>query len=367
LIHGAGGTLLKHLEEHLLQVDLKPADVFFYFTTCGWMMWNWLASGLAQGATILLYDGSPGWPGPERMFKLAADTGVTIYGTSPKFLGTCQKAGLIPREVADLRRVRTMLSTGAPLERNQFQWVYEAVKSDLHLASICGGTDIIGSFMGGNPFVPVYAGEIQGPTLGSDMAAFDEDGRPVIGAKGELVCRKPFPSMPIYFWHDPDGAKYKGAYFETYPGIWRHGDYISINEHGGIVVYGRSDATLNPGGVRIGTAEIYRIVEDLPYVQDSLVVGHQTEGDVQVVLFVVMQPGQTLDAAREQDIRKAIRARATPRHVPAVIRAIREVPVTINGKKVELAVTSLLRNEPVKNRDALANPDALKQFEGLRL
>jgi acetoacetyl-CoA synthetase len=362
IVHGAGGTLVKHHLEQRYHSDLKREDTLFYFTTCGWMMWNWLVSGLAQGATLVLYDGSPGYPDASRLFRLAEETGITIFGTSPKFLATCQKAGLVPAEQHDLSWMRTMLSTGAPLETNQFHWVYEAIRQDMQLASISGGTDIMGCFMGGNPYVPVYAGEIQGPCLGVDMAAFDETGRPVTGSKGELVCRQPFPSMPIGFWQDPQGQKFADAYFDTYPGIWRHGDFILINEHGGIVVYGRSDATLNPGGVRIGTAEIYRIVEDLPFVLDSIVVGHPVDGEVQVVLFVVMRPGETLTPEREQEIRAAIRGKATPRHVPAVIRPISEVPVTINGKKVELAVGNLLRGEPVKNRDALANPQALDQF-----
>jgi acetoacetyl-CoA synthetase len=367
IVHGAGGTLVKHHVEQKFHADLRREDVLFYFTTCGWMMWNWLVSGLAQGATLVLYDGNPAWPDVGRLFQLAQDNGITVFGTSPKFLAGCQKAGLVPRERFDLAPLRTVLSTGAPLEPGQFHYVYDAVKADVQLASISGGTDIIGCFMLGNPLQPVYAGEIQGPALGVDLAAFDEAGRPVTGSQGELVCRKPFPSMPVGFWKDPAGEKYRRAYFETYPGVWRHGDYIRLTEHGGVIVYGRSDATLNPGGVRIGTAEIYRAVEGLPEVLDSIVVGHKAGGDEQIVLFVVPAPGQSLTPELERKIRDAIRAQNTPRHVPAVIREIREVPVTINGKKVELAVAALLRGERIQNRDALANPGALKPFEGMKL
>jgi len=367
IVHGAGGTLLKHHVEHKFHADLHREDVLFYFTTCGWMMWNWLVSGLAQGCALVLYDGSPAHPGPDRVFELAQSTGITVLGTSPKFLATVQKAGLVPKGAFPLPKLRTILSTGAPLEPNQYHYVHEAVKRDVQLASIAGGTDIIGCFMLGNPLSPVYPGEIQGPALGMDIAAFDAEGRAVVGQQGELVCREPFPSMPIYFWSDADGSRYRKAYFEDYPGVWRHGDFVTLTEHGGVIVYGRSDATLNPGGVRIGTAEIYRIVEALPQVQDSIVVGHRSEGEERVVLFVVLRGEAKLDDALAQQIRAAIREKASPRHVPALIRQIREVPVTINGKKVELAVASLLRGEPIQNRDALANPDALQQFEGLAL
>jgi acetoacetyl-CoA synthetase len=367
IVHGAGGTLLKHHVEHKLHTDIRREDVLFYFTTCGWMMWNWLVSGLAQGCTLVLYDGSPGHPGPERVFRLAQSTGITVLGTSPKFLATVQKAGLKPKGAFPLPKLRTILSTGAPLEPAQYHYVYESVKRDVQLASIAGGTDIIGCFMLGNPLSPVYPGEIQGAALGMDIAAFDSGGQPVVGQQGELVCRKPFPSMPLYFWGDPDGSRYRKAYFDHYAGVWRHGDFVTMTGHDGVIVYGRSDATLNPGGVRIGTAEIYRIVEELPYVQDSIVVGHRVDGEERVVLFVVLRGERLLDDATAAEIRAAIREKASPRHVPAVIRQVHEVPVTINGKKVELAVASLLRGEPVQNRDALANPDSLKQFEGLAL
>ncbi|HUJ74955.1 MAG TPA: acetoacetate--CoA ligase, partial [bacterium] len=367
IVHGAGGTLLKHHVEQKFHTDLRRDDTLFYFTTCGWMMWNWLVSGLAQGSTLVLYDGSPTWPDAGRLFRLAQETGISIFGTSPKFLATCQKAGLKPRDSFNLSRLRTVLSTGAPLEPAQFHYVYEAIHPDILLGSISGGTDICGCFMLGNPLLPVHAGEIQAPALGVDVAALDEAGQPLIGQKGELVCRKPFPSMPVGFWRDEGGEKYRRAYFEHYPGLWRHGDFVTFMPSGGVVVHGRSDATLNPGGVRIGTAEIYRAVEGLPDVVDSIVVGQKLGGDERIVLFVVLAPGRTLDAALEQRIREAIRNQNTSRHVPAVIRQIQEVPVTINGKKVELAVAALLRGEAIQNRDALANPAALRQFENLRL
>jgi acetoacetyl-CoA synthetase len=367
IVHGAGGTLLKHHVEQKFHTDIGRDDTVFYFTTCGWMMWNWLVSALAQGAAIVLYDGSPTAPDATRLFGLATDNGVSVHGISPKFLAGVQKAGLRPREQFAFPRLRTILSTGAPLEPDQFQFVYNAIHPDIQLASISGGTDLCGCFMAGVPMLPVYAGEIQGPCLGMDLAAFDDSGRPVLDAQGELVCRKPFPSMPIGFWKDPGGAKYRLTYFTVYPGVWRHGDFVTIrSETGGLMVFGRSDATLNPGGVRIGTAEIYRAVEAQPEILDSIVVGHRVGGDEEIALFVVLKPGLTLDAALERRLREAIRAQNTPRHVPKHIRQIGEVPVTINGKKVELAVGALLRGESIKNRDALANPGALKVFEGMR-
>ena len=367
IVHGQGGMLLKQHTEHKYHVDLGVEDTLFYFTTCGWMMWNWLVAGLAQGATIVAYDGSPTHPDGEQLFRMATQEGITIFGTSPKFLAACAKAGLRPGETQDLSKLRTVLSTGSPLEAGQFRYVYDAIKSDLHLASISGGTDICGCFMAGVPTRPVYAGEIQGACLGVDLISADEAGEPLIGEQGELVCRTPLPSMPVHFWRDPGMEKFRRAYFETFPGLWHHGDFITINDRGGVVVFGRSDATLNPGGVRIGTAEIYRIVEEMPFVLDSLVVGHQKDGDVQVVLFVVMREGNPLTDQLAGEIRNAIRAQATPRHVPAVIHQINEVPVTISGKKVEIAVAGILRGEVVKNRDALANPEALEQFSMIHL
>ena len=366
IVHGAGGTLLKHHVEHRFHTDLRRADRLFFFTTCGWMMWNWLVSGLAQGVTLVLYDGSPAYPGVDRLFRIAEEIGITVFGTSPKYLATCKRAGIVPRESIDLSPLRAILSTGAPLDRELFEWVYGSVKGDLQLASISGGTDILGCFMLGNPFQPVYAGEIQGPALGVDLAAFDDEGRSLVGTKGELVCRQPIPSMPIGFWNDPDGQKYREAYFSTYPGVWRHGDFIRINDRGGVSVFGRSDTTLNPGGVRIGTAELYRIVEEMSEVQDSIAVGQSWEGDVRILLFVVPAPGVELDDDLQSRIREAIRRHATPRHVPARIFPIAEVPVTVNGKKVELAVTRTLEGKSITNREALANPESLRQFEGLR-
>jgi acetoacetyl-CoA synthetase len=362
IVHGAGGTLLQHMKELMLHCDLHGGERILYFTTCGWMMWNWLVSALGIGAAVVLFEGSPTFPGAGRLWKTVERLRVNVFGTSPTYLGACQKAGVKPGSEYDLSPLRCMLSTGSPLTEEQFRWVYDEVKRDLQLSSISGGTDIISCFMLGNPILPVRAGEIQCLGLGMDVQAFDEQGRPVIGKKGELVCCSPFPSRPVGFWNDPHGAKYRAAYFDHFPGIWRHGDYIEIAPSGGVIVHGRSDATLNPGGVRIGTAEIYRPVEALPEVVDSIVVGKQTNGDVEVVLFVVLREGLTLTKELTKRIREAIAAMATPRHVPKHIHQVSDIPRTISGKKVELAVTQMLHGEPVLNRDALANPDALEQF-----
>ena len=370
IVHGAGGTLLKHLVEHRLHSDVGPGDTVFWFTTCGWMMWNWLVSGLAAGACVVLYDGSPSHPGPEALWRLAERTGVTHFGTSPKFLAACENAGLVPREAADLSRVRTLLSTGSPLNPEQFDWVYanlpaDPAAPDLQLSSISGGTDIIGCFAAGNPLLPVRRGELQSPVLGMAVAAFGGDGAPLHGQKGELVCTQPFPSMPVGFWNDPDGAKYRAAYFSDFPGVWTHGDFVEIRPDGGVVIYGRSDTTLNPGGVRIGTAEIYRAIEPLPEVLDAIVVGRPVDGDVEVVLCLVLADGVALDDELVARVKATIRAATTPRHVPAHVFAVREVPYTISGKKVEKAVRSMITGEPVDNRDALANPDALDEYAAL--
>ena len=365
IVHGAGGTLLKHHVEHSLHTDLVRQDTLFYFTTCGWMMWNWLVGGLAQGCTLVLYDGSPAYPEVDRLFRLAEETGIHVFGTSPKYLTACEKAGVGVRGKYPLSNLRTILSTGSPLEAPQFHYVAQAVKPGVQLSSISGGTDIIGCFMLGNPISPVYPGEIQGPGLGMDVAIFNDAGQPVAGQQGELVCRKPFPSMPLGFWDDPEDLRYHETYFSTYPGVWRHGDYVEATAHQGIIVYGRSDATLNPGGVRIGTAEIYRIVENLAFVQDSIVASCLRDNQVAIALFVVLEQGTTLDDELSEVLRSAIRQQATPRHVPDLIRQITEVPVTINGKKVEVAVSALLNGLSVKNRESLANPDALQQFEAL--
>jgi acetoacetyl-CoA synthetase len=362
IVHGAGGTLLQHLKEHVLHTDVKPGDRLFYFTTCGWMMWNWLASGLAAGATLILYDGSPFHPGPEVLWQLASEEGVTIFGTSPKYLAALEKAGYRPRDHHALVVLRTLLSTGSPLAPEQYDFVAGAVGADVQVASISGGTDIVSCFALGNPLLPVYRGELQSRGLGMKVEVWDEDGRPLTGERGELVCTLPFPSMPAGFWNDPDGRKYHAAYFEHFPGVWHHGDYAILTARGGLVILGRSDAVLNPGGVRIGTAEIYRQVEQLPEVLESVVVGQDWANDVRVVLFVRLRDGLELDDALRDRIRRQIRANTTPRHVPAVILQVPEVPRTISGKVVELAVRETIHGRPVKNTDALANPAALEHF-----
>jgi acetoacetyl-CoA synthetase len=365
IVHGHGGTLVQHMKELMLHSDLRAGDRIFYYTTCGWMMWNWLVSGLGTGAAIVLFDGSPTQPAADVLWDMAARLGVTHFGTSPKFLAACQKLELRPGQVHDLSVLRCVLSTGSPLSIEQFVWVYENVKRDVQLSSISGGTDIISCFMLGNPLLPVYAGEIQCRGLAMDVQAWSADGHPVLGEKGELVCVQAFPSQPVGFWNDPDGSKYRKAYFEHFPGVWRHGDYIEITDTGGIIVYGRSDATLNPGGVRIGTAEIYRLVESIPEVADSVVTARRTNDDEEICLFVVLRPGLTLDDGLVQRIRDTIAAGATKRHVPRHIRQVDAVPYTISGKKVELAVQQILHGEEVKNRDALANPDSLAQYRDI--
>jgi len=365
ILHGAGGTLLQHLKEHRLHVDLKPDDRLFYFTTCGWMMWNWLVSGLASGATLLLYDGSPFHPGPETLFDFADDAAMNVFGTSAKYIDAVAKSGLEPKRAFDLASVRTMLSTGSPLAPESFDFVYRAVKADLCLSSISGGTDIISCFVGGNPIGPVWRGEIQAPGLGMAVDVFDDDGRPCRGAKGELVCTRPFPSMPLGFWNDSDGSRYRAAYFERFPGAWCQGDFAEITEHGGFVIHGRSDAVLNPGGVRIGTAEIYRQVEQIDAVVEGLVIGQEWQGDVRVVLFVKLREGCVLNDTLTAEIRSRVRNNATPRHMPARIVQVADIPRTKSGKIVELAVRSVVHGKPVANREALANPEALDFFENL--
>jgi acetoacetyl-CoA synthetase len=362
IVHGAGGTLLQHLKEHQLHSDVKPGDRLFFYTTCGWMMWNWLASGLASGATLVLYDGSPFHPDEGVLWRIAADEGVTILGTSPKYLAALEKSGYRPRKQLSLARLRTMLSTGSPLAPEQFDFVRDAIGKDVQLASISGGTDIVSCFALGNPLLPVYRGELQCRGLGMKVEVWTEDGESVVGEKGELVCVAPFPSMPVGFWNDPDNAKYRAAYFERFPGVWHHGDYALLTARGGIVILGRSDAVLNPGGVRIGTAEIYRQVEQCEEVLDSVVIGQEWDGDVRVVLFVRLREGLELDELLRQRIRSQIRSNTTPRHVPARIVQVAEVPRTISGKVVELAVRNVVHGLPVKNTDALANPQALEQF-----
>ncbi len=366
IVHGHGGTLLQHMKELMLHTDLRRDDVLFYFTTCGWMMWNWLVRGLGVGATDPLYEGNPGYPDLSRLWRFAERIGMTVFGTSAKYIAACDKAGITPGKQQDLARLRAVLSTGSPLTVENFCWVYDHVKKDLQLASICGGTDIISCFMLGNPMLPVYAGEIQSIGLGMDVNAFDEDAKPVIGRKGELVCCSPFPSQPTCFWNAPANEKYQAAYFDQYPGIWRHGDFVEITPRGGVIVYGRSDATLNPGGVRIGTAEIYRQVEAVEEIVDSVVVGKDTpDADVEICLFVVLRPGLKLDDDLVKKIRTRIAEGATKRHVPRHIKQVSAIPYTISGKKVEIAVTRMIHGQPVPNRDALANPDVLEQYAGI--
>ncbi|MCW9097058.1 MAG: acetoacetate--CoA ligase, partial [Ignavibacteriaceae bacterium] len=362
MVHGAGGTLLQHYKEHVLHTDLKRVDVITYYTTCGWMMWNWLVSSLQVGATLYLYDGNPVYPDSEILWNKIDENKITVFGTSPKYLSIFGKQGIIPKEKYNLDSLRAILSTGSTLPEETFKWVYQNVKSDLQLSSISGGTDIVSCFMLGNPTLPVHPGEIQCKGLGMKVEAFNEKGESVVGEKGELVCTAPFPSMPVYFWYDESGEKYSKAYFDKYPGIWTHGDYIKITDNGGIIVYGRSDATLNPGGVRIGTAEIYRIVEGMEEIADSIVVSKRFNGDEKIILFVVLKENVKITPKIKDQIKLELRQKATPRHVPAEIIEVKDIPRTISGKKVEIAVSKILNGEEVENKDALANPDSLKQF-----
>jgi len=369
IVHGQGGVLLKHASEHLLHTDLKPDDRLFYFTTLGWMMWNWQVSGLMAGATLHLFDGNPFHPAPTALFDLAQEEGTTIFGTSAKWIDAAAKAGVDPARTHDLSALKAMLSTGSPLAPESFDWVYAHVKADLQLASISGGTDIVGCFALGNPTGPVHRGELQSRGMGLDVEVFDDAGRPVRGQKGELVCRQPFPSMPVGFWDDADGSRYRAAYFERFPGVWHHGDWCELVEHedgvAGLVISGRSDAVLNPGGVRIGTAEIYRQVEKLPEILESIVVGQDWQGDVRVILFVRLRDGVVLDDDLRARIRRMIRDNASPRHVPAKILQIADIPRTRSGKITELAVRDVIHGRAVKNVEALANPDALGLYRDL--
>ena len=362
IVHGAGGTLLQHLKEHQLHVDVKPGDRLFYFTTCGWMMWNWLASGLASGAALLLYDGSPFIRRGAILFDFAEAEGMTHFGTSAKFIDAIAKIKLKPRATHDLAKLRAILSTGSPLAPESFDYVYREIKTDVCLSSISGGTDIVSCFVLGSPVLPVYRGEIQCRGLGMKVEVYDEAGRPVTGKKGELVCTRPFPAMPIGFWNDADGARYHDAYFAKYPGVWCHGDYVELTARGGMIIYGRSDAVLNPGGVRIGTAEIYRQVEQLEEVLESLVIGQDWNKDVRVVLFVKLREGLALHDALIDKIKNRIRANTTPRHVPDKVLQVADIPRTKSGKIVELAVRSVVHGKPVNNAEALANPEALAHY-----
>ncbi|MDJ0749785.1 MAG: acetoacetate--CoA ligase [Woeseiaceae bacterium] len=365
IVHGHGGSLLQHLKEHVLHTDIDASDKVFYFTTCGWMMWNWLVSGLATGATLVLYDGSPFFDDGRVLWRMADAEKVTVFGTSAKYLSALEKAGIRPKHDYDLTALRAVLSTGSPLAPESYDFVYDAIGDDLLLASISGGTDILSCFALGNPLLPVRRGELQCRGLGMAVEVWNDDGEPVVGEHGELVCTRPFPSAPVGFWDDPDGVRYRAAYFDRFPGIWAHGDYAELTEDGGLIIHGRSDAVLNPGGVRIGTAEIYRQVEKLGEVVESIAIGQDWRDDVRVVLFVVLREGVDLDDALRTRIRSVIRENTTPRHVPAKIVAVPDIPRTKSGKIVELAVRSVVHGESAKNTDALANPEALEHFTNI--
>jgi len=365
MVQGAGGVLINQLKELILHTDLKRGDTIFYFTTCGWMMWNWLTAALGVGATLVLYDGNPFHPGPGALWRMAEDEKITVFGTSAGYIAALKNAGVKPRREYDLASVRAVLSTGSPLSKEDFRFIYDEVRQDLQLASISGGSDLNGCFALGNPMGPVYEGELQCRGLGMKVFAFDDEGRAVIGRQGELVCTAPFPSAPICFWDDPDGRKYHSAYFDKFPGVWTHGDFVEITERGGMIIYGRSDATLNPGGVRIGTSEIYRIIEQFDEIEDSVVVGQDWRNDTRIILFLKMKPGFDLTDALRQRITAQIRRDASPRHVPARIIAAPDIPYTLNMKKVELAVQKTIHGLEVRNKDALKNPEALDFFSDL--
>jgi acetoacetyl-CoA synthetase len=366
MVQSAGGILVHHLKELMLHSDLKREDTIFYFTTCGWMMWNWLTSSLAVGATLVLFDGNPFHPHPAALWEMAQDEKITVFGTSAGYIAALQNAEVKPGKTYDLTRLRAVFSTGSPLSIEGFKFIYEEVKADLQLASIAGGTDLNGCFALGNPMLPVYAGELQCRGLAMDVRAFDELGNELVDEQGELVCCKPFPSMPIYFWDDPDGSKYHSAYFDVYPNIWRHGDFITITGRGSVVMLGRSDATLNPGGVRIGTAEIYRQLDQMEEIADSVVVGQDWKNDVRVILFVQTAEGVELTDELKNKIKQTIRTNASPRHVPAKIISVPAVPYTLNMKKVELAVKKVIQGQKVLNKDALSNPEALEYYENIK-
>jgi acetoacetyl-CoA synthetase len=365
MVQSAGGILVHHLKELMLHSDLKREDTIFYFTTCGWMMWNWLTSSLAVGATLVLFDGNPFHPHPAALWEMAQDEKITVFGTSAGYIAALQNAEVQPGKTYDLSGLRAVFSTGSPLSIEGFNFIYEEVKADLQLASIAGGTDLNGCFALGNPMAPVYAGELQCRGLAMDVRGFDELGNELIDEQGELVCCKPFPSMPIYFWDDPDGSKYHSAYFDVYPNVWRHGDFVTVTERGGVVMLGRSDATLNPGGVRIGTAEIYRQLEQMAEIDDSVVVGQDWKNDVRVILFVQTAEGVELTDELKNKIKQVIRTNASPRHVPAKIISVPAVPYTLNMKKVELAVKKVIQGQEVLNKDALSNPEALDYYENI--
>jgi acetoacetyl-CoA synthetase len=365
IVHCQGGILLQHLKEHKLHCGIKPGDRMFWFTTMGWMMWNWLVTGLAAEATLMLYDGSPFHPKNEVIFDYAAEEKIGFLGTSAKFIDAAKKAGLRPKDTHDLSAMRVLASTGSPLVPESFDYVYDAIKTDVHLASVSGGTDLAACFVGADPTAPVWRGEIQAPALGMAVEVWDDSGKPVTGERGELVCTKPFPSMPVKFWNDPDGKKYHGAYFDRFPNVWCHGDFAEWTAHGGMIIHGRSDATLNPQGVRIGTAEIYAQVEQIPEVVESIAIGQEWDGDTRIVLFVRLRDGMQIDDALIQKIRQQIRTGASPRHVPAKILQIADIPRTRSGKITELAVRDVVHGRAVKNTEALANPEALDLYRDL--
>ncbi len=365
IVHSCGGTLIQHLKELRLHTNLKREDTIFYFTTCGWMMWNWLVSSLAVGSSLVLYDGSPFYPNPEAMWRMIENLGITVFGTSAKFIAASEKAGVKPKNSIDLTNLKNILSTGSPLMEENFDYIYKNVKPIVQLSSISGGTDIISCFALGNPILPVYRGELQCRGLGMAIDSYDEMGKSLQDQKGELVCKKGFPSMPINFWNDPDGEKYHHAYFKKYNGIWSHGDYITINKNGGVKIFGRSDATLNPGGVRIGTAEIYRVVEGFEEIEDSLVIGQNWNDDERIILFVKLSHRQILSEQLIKNILDKIRKGCSPRHVPGKIIAVKDIPYTISGKKVEIAVKKIIAGKTVTNQDALSNPESLDLFKNL--
>ena len=365
IVHSAGGTLLQHLKELHFHCDLKREDTIFYFTTCGWMMWNWLVSALSIGSTVVLYDGSPFYPDGKEMWKLAEEIKFTVFGTSAKYINACQENDIYPLKFSKLPKLRSILSTGSPLVEESFEYVYKHVKKDVHLASISGGTDIISCFALGSPTLEVVKGELQCRGLGMDVHSYDENGKPIIEKKGELVCISAFPSMPVYFWNDRDGSKYKNAYFSTFPGIWHHGDFIRISEKGSLKIYGRSDSTLNPGGIRIGTSEIYRVVNSLDIIEDSLVIGQEWEGDQRIILFVLMVDDFPLEKDMIDQIKFQIKNSCSPRHVPSKIVKVKGIPYTINGKKVEVAVRKIIEGKTVTNMESLSNPETLSQFRNI--
>tara|TARA_B100001564_G_scaffold201699_1_gene169628 strand:+ start:150 stop:2090 length:1941 start_codon:yes stop_codon:yes gene_type:complete len=365
IVHSSGGTLLQHMKELHFHCDLKREDTIFYFTTCGWMMWNWLVSALSIGSTVVLFDGSPFYPDGKEMWKLAEELEFSVFGTSAKYIDACRENNIFPSKFSNLTKLRSILSTGSPLVEESFEYIYEHVKKDVHLASISGGTDIISCFALGSPTLEVTIGELQCRGLGMDVHSYDEKGQPIIGEKGELVCTSAFPSMPVYFWNDSNGSKYKDAYFSTFSDVWYHGDFIRISKSGSLKIYGRSDSTLNPGGVRIGTSEIYRVVNSIDIIEDSLVIGQEWEGDQRIILFILMANDLPLDKEIKNQIKFQIKNSCSPRHVPSKIIKVKEIPYTINGKKVEIAVMKIIEGRPITNIDALSNPEALDQYKNI--